>query len=298
MKRIWIVLSVVLALASCKKEAEVVYTPSYEEQAITLPGVFNARQLGGYVIGDRKVRNDVLIRSGALSDASDEALATLHDRYKLAMVTDFRTSLERGSAPDREVEGAQNIWQPVLEKLYQSQSSPAIESLHKNRNNLQMTVELLRMPEAQQALREIYSVIVFDEDNQNKYAAFLDSLVTLPEGRAALWHCSHGKDRCGWGTAFVLAALGADRSLIVDDFVMSNIPYSQDIQQLLSFVKEQGLEEELSDYVYLLRGVSKTVFEETLDEIDARFGSIDNYLERALDLTPAEKQTLRTKFLL
>ncbi len=297
MKKIYFVLSVVLVLASCKKEAEVGYTPSYEEQAIDLPGVSNARQLGGYVIGDRMVRNDVLIRSGALAGASDDALATLHDKYKVAMVTDFRTSLERGSAPDRVVEGAQNIWLPVLEKLYQSQSSTAIESFHKNRNNLQLTLELLRMPEAQHSLREIYSVIVFDEDNQNKYAVFLDSLVALPDGRAALWHCSHGKDRCGWGTAFVLAALGADRSLIVDDFVMSNVPYSQDIQELLSFVREQGLEEELGDYVYLLRGVSKKVFEETLDEIDVRFGSIDNYLERALDLTPAEKQTLRTKFL-
>lgn len=64
----------------------------------------NARQLGGYVIGDKTVRKDVLLRSGALSEASDEALAALHDKYRLALVVDFRSSMERGAEPDRDVE--------------------------------------------------------------------------------------------------------------------------------------------------------------------------------------------------
>lgn len=240
---------------------------------------------------------DVLIRSGALANATDEALTLLHDRYKLAMVTDFRTSMERQSAPDRVVPEAQNIWLPVLEEHSSGQNSPIIASLHDKNSGTQVIIDFLKMPEAQEALREIYSIIVFDKNHQNNYAAFLDSLVALPEGHAALWHCSHGKDRCGWGTAFVLAALGADRSLIVDDFVLSNVPYSNGIQELLSIAREEGLEEELTEYIYLLKGVSRTVFEETLDSIDARFGSMDNYLEKAINLTTAERQILREKFL-
>lgn len=67
-------MSAVLWLASCE---------NVRENDIDLPGVPNARQLGGYVIGDKKVRADVLLRSGSLAKASDEAIEALRDRYKL-----------------------------------------------------------------------------------------------------------------------------------------------------------------------------------------------------------------------
>lgn len=298
MKKIFIILSAAMMLAACKTGTETGLSERYAQQAVELPGISNARQLGGYAIGDNKIRMDVLIRSGNLSKATDEAIATLHDKYKLAMVVDFRTSMERDNAPDRIVDGAQNVWLPVLEKvIVQEGKNSVMMALHLNKDNPSYVMELLQQPDIQKALGGSYDTIVFDEDYHQSYAAFLDSLVALPEGRAALWHCTHGKDRCGWGTAFVLAALGADRSLIVDDFAMSNFSYADDIEELASIAREQGREDELIEYILLLRGVSATYFEKTLDAIDARYGSIDNYLEEALDLTPEEKQTLRDKFL-
>lgn len=183
------------------KEAQKDNALQYEKQFIELPGVPNARQLGGYVIGDKK------------------------------------------------------------------------------------------------ALAGIYGAIVFDENSRNSYTAFLDSLVALPEGRAALWHCSKGKDRSGWCTAFVLAALGADRSLIVEDFAMSNISYAQDIEALASVAKAEGAEDELIEYIHIIRGVCVALFEKTLDSIDARYGSLDNFLERELGLTAEKRQILQNKFL-
>ena len=266
--------------------------------AVEFPGVSNARQLGGYIIGDKKVRRDLLLRSGNLSKASSEAVATLHDKYKLALVTDFRSSMERGKAPDRDVEGATNVWLPVLEKMISNEGAASVmASLHLNRDNPSHTVELLHRKDIQDALSATYDAIVFDDDCHQSYAAFLDSLVALPEGRAALWHCSHGKDRCGWGTAFVLAALGADRSLIVDDFSKSNISYAQEIEELVAVARSEGSEDELTEYIHLLRGVSVAFFEKTLDAIDARYGSIDNFLEQELGLTADEKRILRDKFL-
>lgn len=303
MKKIILALSAILTLASCKQGAETAISEAdinerYVQQAIDLPGVPNARQLGGYAIGDKAVRMDVLLRSGALSKASDEAVAILRDKYKLALVADFRSSMERGNAPDRDVDGAQNAWLPVLEKMISREgASSVMASLHLNKDNPSYVVELLRQPAIQEALSSSYDAIVFDEDYHDSYAAFLDSLVALPDGRAALWHCSHGKDRCGWGTAFVLAALGADRSLIVDDFAMSNISYADDIEELAATARDEGQEDSLIEYIHLLRGVSVAFFEKTLDSIDARYGSIDNYLEQALCLTPEERQILKNKFL-
>ena len=210
-------------------------------QLVELPGVSNARQLGGYIIGNKKVRMDLLLRSGNLSKASDEAIASLRDKYKLTLIADFRTSMERGKAPDRDVEGVTNVWLPVLEIMISREgASSVMASLHLNKDNPSYTVGLLHRKDIQDALSATYDAIVFDEDHHQSYAAFLDSLVALPEGRAALWHCTHGKDRCGWGTAFVLAALGADRSLIVDDFSKSNITYARDIEELAAVAGEKA----------------------------------------------------------
>ena len=291
-------LLVVVLLASCANAPQGDNTPQYEEQVVELPGVSNARQLGGYIIGDKKVRMDLLLRSGNLSKASNETVATLHDKYKLALVADFRSSMERGKAPDRDVEGATNVWLPVLEKMISSEGAASVmASLHFNKDNPSNIIELLHRQDIQDALSATYDAIVFDEDYHQSYAAFLDRLVALPEGRAALWHCTHGKDRCGWGTAFVLAALGADRALIVDDFAMSNISYAQDIEDLASVARAEGSEDELIEYFHLLRGVSEVFFEKTLDAIDARYGSIDNFLEQELELSADEKRILRDKFL-
>lgn len=291
------VLSALVVLASCKSGTEPASIPQFEAQTIDLPGVPNARQFGGYVIGDRQVRMDVLLRTGALANASEEALQSLHDRYKLALVADFRTSQERGKFADRIVEGTRYVWFPVLEKLLKVEDNADMEAVHINKDNPSFTLELMKRPAVQKYLRSTYDTIVFDEDYQRSYAAFLDSLVALPEGRAALWHCSHGKDRGGWGSAFVLAALGADRELIVADFGMSNIPYAKDIDELVSLAQSEGLADEMREDIYLLRGVSVPTFEKTLDSIDVRYGSLDNYLEQALLLTSEERAVMQDKFL-
>ena len=51
------------------------------------------------------------------------------------------------------------------------------------------------------------------------------------------------------------------------------------------------------EYIHLLRGVSVPFFEKTLDAIDARYGSIDNFLEQELELSADEKRILQNKFL-
>lgn len=301
MKKLFLLFVAALVLTSCEKDSGEInnnYTPQYEKQILYLPGMSNARQLGGYVIGDKTVRNDVLLRSGALSEASDEAILSLRDKYRLALVVDFRSSMERGAEPDRDVEGAQNVWLPVLEKMVSGEETGSpLTLIYMYKNDPARAIELLQQPEIREAVSIGYDLIVFDEACQRSYAAFLDSLVALPDGRAVLWHCTHGKDRTGWGTAFLLAALGAERSLIIDDFAMSNIPYAQDIESLASVARAQGLEDELIEYIRILRGVSVAFFEKTLDSIDARYGSIDNYLEQALELTSDERQILKDKFL-
>lgn len=283
-------------LFSCKGNQQNVV--SYENQAIDLPGVANARQLGGYRIGNKTIKKDILLRSGNLAAASDEAVQTLERQYSLCRVFDFRSRIEQGAAPDREVPGASEILLPCLDKQIAQLAKSGSYTKGATAEDLAAKVlEGASNPAIRRMALGMYPTIVSDTIVQKNYAAFLDSLAVLPEGRAALWHCAQGKDRCGWATAFLLAALGADRQLIVDDFALSNNGYQALIDKTIAAARKKGYGQEEFNVIYGAIGVSVESFESTLDMIIAQYGCLDNYLEQALDCDPQQREALRNKFL-
>lgn len=278
-------------------------TTMVSAQTINLPGVSNARQLGGYVIGDKTVKENTLIRSANLSEASDEALQTLHDTYHVAQVFDFRSTTERLPAPDRIIPGCEYHMLPCLEQAAQSvtpkqqgtqQTTPGAGNTDKMGEALFAQID---NPKVQMMADSLYSMILFDPEVQNHYSSFLHTLAALPEGKAALWHCSQGKDRAGCGSALLLAALGADRKLIVEDFARSNVSYQPLIDRLIQQAKDKGVAEYKWNVIYALVGVSVPNFERALDTINARWGSLDNYLTQALHVDATLRQALRERFL-
>jgi len=80
--------------------------PIKENQAIDLPGVPNARELGGYrTIYGTQVKKGVLIRTGMLSGATDEAIRKLTKEIRPYRVVDLRTSFEARKNPDPKLRG-------------------------------------------------------------------------------------------------------------------------------------------------------------------------------------------------
>lgn len=300
--RFSIILCTVLSLVSCSSgesdtQAQEV---TLEKQKISLGGVANARQLGGYAIGGKTIRKDILLRSGNLSKATDGAVDTLCNIYHLKYIFDFRTSLERMPNPDRDVDGAENLWLPCMEKLMQSIAASGALKTKPSGDVGEMAntmLELVSAPAAVKLAQDMYPNIVFDADAQKSYSAFLDSLAVLPEGHAAIWHCSQGKDRCGWGTALLLAALGADRELIVADFALSNSSYQALIDHVVESAHQRNYTQDQINAVYALIGVSVENFQKTYDQILARYGSIDEYLSEALCCDEEQREILRRKFL-
>jgi protein-tyrosine phosphatase len=89
-----------------------------EHQLLNLAGIRNAWQLGGYAgVCGRKVRRNLLIRSGKLSDAAPEDLLRLTGEYGLSTVIDLRSPEETADAPDPQMDGVRMIPIPVLEAV-------------------------------------------------------------------------------------------------------------------------------------------------------------------------------------
>ena len=112
-----------------------------------------------------------------------------------------------------------------------------------------------------------------------------------------LWHCSQGKDRAGWASTFLLAALGASRETIVEDFDLSNQSYARQVEALTAKVQGKDGSEEAIAFIRAMVGVSRENFEAALYLIDQKYGSLSGYIENQLGFSKKEQQQLKEKYL-
>ena len=269
-----------------------------KDRTLVFDGIENARELGGLVMQDgRTIREGVLVRSGELSKASDADVALLKKRFALTDVFDFRFELERSRKPDREMEGVTNTWLSTLPQAFLAAfaSGRADSTTVQSASLLEALASYAFHPQAQEMAQKLYPAIVTDTTSQKRYGEFLRGVLEAKGG--ALWHCSQGKDRCGWGSAFVLAALGAGRETIVEDFALSNVSYEKAVEALSAQVVQKGGGEPELAFIRAMVGVSVENFERTLEMIDAQYGSLPAYLEKALGFTAAEQQKMKEKYL-
>ena len=137
--------------------------------------------------------------------------------------------------------------------------------------------------------------IVTAPEAQAYYGEFLRGVLNAKGG--VLWHCSQGKDRAGWASAFVLAALGAERKVIVEDFDLTNQSYASKVDALLTLLPDKEGRDEAEAFIRAMIGVSRENFEATLDLIDQQYGSMSQYIENQLGFSKKEQQQLKEKYL-
>lgn len=264
---------------------------------IIFDNIVNARDLGGMTGHEGKeVRSGMLLRSAHLHDATDADIRRLQNEYHLRRVFDFRSLGEAEFLPDREIEGATHHLLPTIdmsEERLTGQAIPQEAFLDLERH----IVNYSFYPEVQMMAADMYPSLIRSEYSQLQYAAFLRLIIETPEG-GVLWHCFQGKDRTGWGAAFILSALGVDREAIIADFDRSNDAYRDLVARLNNDIIARGGGEEEMDVVQAFMGVSTKNFRRTLDLIDREFGGMYEYLQNQLFLTKEDLHLLRKRYLI
>ena len=280
----------VLMIVSCKSKVEYM-EPVLERQQIGIISAHNARQLGGYVIGNMRVKQDLLLRSARLSGLSAEDSALLADKYKVQRIYDFRSEKEILAAPDV-IPGDASHRSLSLAFSKEEKAGSFDVKTGDEREIVKMLLMYAEHPAVQAMCTNMYDVILLEEASQEVYRQFFADLVTLdPAQGAVLWHCTQGKDRAGCASALLLAALGAERDLIVADFTLSKHYYDPHIAQIEATTEAQKMA------LTTLISANPTVFEATLDKVEARYGSLRGYLTECLGVTPEMMETLREKYL-
>ena len=272
---------------------------AHSQRAIAFEEIENARDMGTLVMQDgQTVRTGMLVRSGCLAKATDSDVAVLKEKYHLTDVFDFRFEAETNAAPDRIIDGVSYTHLSTLPQAFiQGFSSSRADTTNMDtRDMLAVLMKYAFDPKAQTMARQLYPAIVTDSTAQQYYGEFLRGVLNAKGG--ALWHCSQGKDRAGWASAFLLAALGASRETIVEDFDLSNQSYANKVEALSARVRDKEGGDEAVAFIRAMVGVSRENFETTLDLIDQRYGSLSQYIENQLGFKKEEQQQLRLKYLM
>ncbi|EEI20288.1 aldo/keto reductase family protein [Lentilactobacillus buchneri ATCC 11577] len=247
---------------------------------IKLSGAVNVRDLGGYrTKSGLKIKPNMLIRSAKLNTLTKHDQQVLTKQHHLAVDVDLRTPAEMKSAPDVKMSGVTYVADPVVSNK-ESQSNDKI--FDKN---------------GEQAMIDYYNYFVNSAQGRAAYKKLFHELLTVPKGKAVLWHCSAGKDRAGFGTALVLTALGVDRDTIYKDFLLSNKYRKQTNDAALAALKKKGASktELISNYYGLI--VEKQYLDEAYKVANKHYGSMNGFLHKGLGLTSSDINKLRAKYL-
>ena len=226
----------------------------------------NMRDLGGTPVKDgRSIRPGMLVRSAQLS------LADENDLRGIASVIDLRTSGERKEAPDQ-VHGREYLPLPLFDDITAGISH---ESGAEDQGIPEMAYlygKLMR--ECAEAIRKVLLAVM-----RHDFSA-----------GAVLWHCSEGKDRCGMITSLVLEALGADREIILADYLKTNLvnlPKAEKIRGKLLVTHGQAF----ADRVFRSFIADEAYLKAAWDAMGK------DYLHDALRLEDAELEAFREKIL-
>lgn len=286
MNRLFLIILMMMFSSNDKAFAQ--STLEWQHQQISITTAHNARQLGGYKIGDKQIKKDLLLRSARLSSLSAEDSALLADKFRLQCIYDFRGQDEIVSQPDVIPGTAKHL---SLSISFAAKEAASV-SFGSEAEMLKMLLENAEHPMLQSLCENLYDVIFFDASSQEVYRKFFAELLMHdPEKGAVLWHCTQGKDRAGCASAMLLAALGADRQLIMEDFMLSKQYYDK----RTAYIKTET--EAQRQVINTLISANPEIFAKTLDKVEARYGSLRNYLMECIAVTPDMMDTLRDRYL-
>lgn len=288
MKILYTIAAIMISAASCTTKTDI-EVMSLQNQQIGITSAHNARQLGGYRIADKKIKKDLLLRTAGLFSLSEEDSSLLADNFKVQCIYDFRSSEESQNAPDVIPGNARYV---SLSISFGGSSSSSGFGNQSQEELIKLLLQYADNPMIQDMCEHMYDKIFLEEGSQEVYRRFFADLVTLdPKDGAVLWHCTQGKDRAGSASAMLLAALGAERELIMADYTLSKDYYDQ-------YVSRIPVENDLQrNVINTLISANPAVFEKTLDKIDAQFGSLRNYLTECIGVTPEMMEILRERYL-
>lgn len=256
--------------------------------ALGITAVPNLRDVGGYETEDGAV---VAIGRVYRSDAFHPMRpADIQKIEQLGLKNDYdlRTTAEVKVKPDQMPSGVRYHLLNVLADatsaapaqlealLHQPQKANAVLGGGKiEAMFIEAYREFVSLPSATQAYRTLFLALA---DRQK-----------LP----AVFHCTTGKDRTGWAAAALLTLLGVPKETVMADFMRSNDYTLPQFQHAIDSFTAAGGDRNIPVAIF---GVKAEYLDASFDEMQKRYGTIENYFADGLGIDASGQKVLRDLF--
>ncbi len=246
-------------------------------RTVSLDGVHNFRDLGGYPAAGGTTRWGLVYRADGLQRLTESDVDVLRGRG-LGMVIDLRTDTElseRGRYPvDQHEVSFHHL--PVVDRTWVSGEVPEFDQAH----------DFLMW-----AYREMLMV------GADKLAAGL-SLIAKAGDTPLVFHCAAGKDRTGLLAALLLSVLDVPNEYIAADYAKSADGMARLRATWVAWAAEQGPEHvaRINDDRSHYHASPAPVMAELLDELAVTHGSVTSFV-RSLGVSSEDIQALRDRLI-
>jgi protein-tyrosine phosphatase len=221
-----------------------------------------------------KLRRGVFYRSNALCPSPTD-LAILNT-LNIQADYDLRTPSEIAKLPDILPTGATYLNINIA-------GTPSIP-----------TPALTSIAETISEMETSYTEFVTDSGIRSRFAELFQKLATTSGSQ--LYHCSGGKDRTGWSTAILLTILGVSPTVVMQDYMLTNV-YSEATIQLSYQQLIATYGQAFADIYFPIIVVDPRYLNAAFDQVATTYGTMANYITNGLALSSTIQTQLRDKLL-
>jgi protein-tyrosine phosphatase len=250
---------------------------------LPLTGIHNFRDYGGYAVeSGGRLRRGILWRSAHHEQASDDDLAAI-DALGIDTVIDLRGDDERAAHPCRRSDNfaARVMFAPGNTAGLAPHLAAAKSGITADVARERMIATYENMP---------YRPVLVE--SLRLYVAALAEYDS-----PSLVHCVAGKDRTGFAVALIHRLLGVHEDDVMADYLLTNVAgrIEERIEQGARVIRANYGSEIKDDAIRTLMMVGPAYLDAAFATIRERHGSLAQYAEDVLGMTPEMHEGLRDR---
>lgn len=267
----------------------------FGHRIVPLQGMYNVRDIGGYLTEDgKRIKWNTILRGDHLINLKIEEKEKFESMY-IDTIIDLRSAGEIDSHPNPYLMQKQTIY--CDPNAHTAAFAGILQDLNSKDNDLELSDLEFNSKDAIKQMELQQKRFVHEKDSKDAFSRVLRALLS-DETENSYQHCRGGKDRTGYSIMLVQGILGLDREQIVEDYMLTKLARQEKNKSYKErFLKMANGNQDIADYLYVHFDTQENFILAAYDDIINAYGSIQKYVIKELGIELEMISKFKDKYL-